>query len=173
MDLDEPQFNELPKLFDNVFSEPIESGLVDYCDVHDLLAVVVARTQNVAVFRINGQQAFGVSRKDASSSVAALKWKPDGSLLGVGWSDGSTGVYSGEDGKLMSLTSARNQGQQEGWKLDLTPDEEFQDDEQTTSAAHCIGWTIYASTAQQQTLKDGSTAQEMTTEEWFDESTLR
>lgn len=137
-------------LFENRSAHQIETKLSDYCDVHDLLGVVSIQTQKVLAYRINGQVAFTVDRKDLDCTVSALKFKPDGSLLAVGWSDGTCGVYSGEDGKLLSQVD--------------------HNDEDEKNGVSCIGWTSHLSGPNQHAQISGQVEGELSTENWYDGS---
>ena len=99
------------------------SDLVAYCDPHDLIAIAT-ETHDVVVYRITGHPAFTIKRRngDPDVRVTALKWKPDGKGLAVGWSDGGFVLYSGENGRLLSQGTVRGDGRERGWKLDLAPD---------------------------------------------------
>lgn len=125
---------ELPLLFEKRLGQPIVSGLVAYCDVHDLIATISDATGDVVVYRINGQTAFVVKGRGNDGRVTVLKWKPDGSLLGLGWTDGLCGVYSGEDGRLLSQSSVIDFQEERDWRLDLAPD--FEPASQTIEYVH-------------------------------------
>ena len=165
--------SRLPVLFEKHFAQPLQTELAAYCDQHDLVAVVVVPTQEVVVYRINGQVAFRISRKSSDRNVTVVKWKPDGSLLGVAWSDGTCGVYSGENGKLLSETSVIEKPSEEGWKLDLSPELDADDDEESTqsSIAECIGWTAHIARSTAVSKTAGIDAQLLTTEDWHDVDT--
>jgi len=91
-----------------------ETDLVAYCDPYDLVAIVTVQS-DVVVYRINGQIVFTIKNTHAdldddlvASAISAVSWKQDGSRLAVGWTDGSYGIYSGEDGKLVISDSVCN-----------------------------------------------------------------
>lgn len=65
----------------------------------DLIALVTDE-ENLDVYRINGQRAFGLKRKSEDVSVDALQWEFNGKSIAVSWSDGSTDVVSAETGKV-------------------------------------------------------------------------
>ena len=152
--------SSLPLLYERRLGHSIETELAAYCDVHDLIATVHSSTGDVVVYRINGQVAFSIKgrRVDADAEVTAVKWKSDGSFLGLGWSDGMCGVYSGENGKLLSQSSVSVEQGQDDWKLDLTPDLEI--DSHTTQIAICVGWTAYPSQAKISSRAEHSSAAE-------------
>lgn len=140
---------QLPLLSEKRLGHATEFQLAAYCDVHDLIATVHSITGDVVIYRITGQVAFTIKGRPEDAQVAAMKWKPDGSLLGVGWTDGVCCVYSGENGKLLSQTSVLPTRGQEDWKLDLSPDygndgiddEDVREDDRIPV---CVGWTSYA-----------------------------
>ena len=138
---------QLPLLYDKRLAQPTNVHLTAYCDNHDLIATVNSTSGDIVIYRINGQTAFTIKGRPDEAEVAAMKWKPDGSLLAVCWTDGMCGVYSGEHGKLLSQTSALPKRGAEDWKLDLSPDfgvdgddEELGEEERVVVA---IGWTSY------------------------------
>ncbi|KAH8731637.1 anaphase-promoting complex, cyclosome, subunit 4-domain-containing protein [Phaeosphaeriaceae sp. PMI808] len=65
----------------------------------DLIAVVTDE-ENLDVYRINGQRAFGLKRKSEDVSVDALQWEFNGKSIAVSWSDGSTDLVNAETGKV-------------------------------------------------------------------------
>jgi len=141
-------------LHHNRFPDPIVPGLTDYCDLHDLIAVVSRRSQKVLVYRINGQLAFAIERKDDECDVSALNWKPDGNLLSVGWSDGSCGVYSGEDGKLLTqsyIADATGVGH-------------------GSSSVCCIGWTLYGRKERQAASSTVNEGPGLTSDTWDEDA---
>jgi len=115
---------------------------VAYCDPHDLVAVATD-AHDVIVYRINGQVAFNVKRKDDEVKITAVSWKPDGSLLGVGWTDGTYSLHSGENGRLVSQGSVRDGGKEKLWKLDLSPDLGDDGDDVEGPVVSRIGWMLH------------------------------
>ncbi|KAF2717281.1 hypothetical protein K431DRAFT_277204 [Polychaeton citri CBS 116435] len=123
-----------PRLYLRPSTRSGKSKLCAISSAHDLIALP-ADKGDVIVLRLNGQVAFTCRRKHASinagnddAAVSALEWKPDGTLLAIGWSDGTWGVVSGENGRTFSRGAVRAPEVREaGWKLDLKPD--FGDDE--------------------------------------------
>ena len=149
---DDSRHDVLPLLFEKRLGQATRIHLATYCDVHDLIATVHSTSGDVVIYRINGQVAFTIKGRQDDAEVAAMKWKPDGSLLGVCWSDGMCGAYSGENGKLLSQTPALPKRAHDDWKLDLNPDfgmEESEDGsgENDVRIPACIGWTSYAPTS--------------------------
>lgn len=115
---------------------------VAYCDPHDLVAIVTD-SHDVIVYRINGQVAFTVKRKDDGVNITTVAWKPDGSLLGVGWTDGTYSLHSGENGRLVSQGSVREGGKEKLWKLDLSPDWGDEGEDEDGPVVSQIGWTLH------------------------------
>ncbi|KAK0335609.1 hypothetical protein LTR94_012038 [Friedmanniomyces endolithicus] len=104
----------LPILSEKRLPHPIAAPeLVAYCDPHDLVAIATP-AHDVVVYRINGNVAFTVKRRDPEAEVTALGWKGDGGVLAVGWSDGGYGLYAGEGGKLLGRGSVRGEVEEEG-----------------------------------------------------------
>jgi anaphase-promoting complex subunit 4 len=65
-------------------------------------ALTATEAENsIIVTRYNHQVAF-VVKHNKDAPITALQWKPDGSVLGAGYSDGTYGLYSGENGKSVS-----------------------------------------------------------------------
>lgn len=99
------------------FPQSLDFPLTAYSHAHDLLAVVTPEG-SVTVFRItSGQVAFTIKTRKSESGVAALSWKPDGTCLGIGWHDGSYGVYDGGHGKKIVEVDYRTDAEEE-WRLD-------------------------------------------------------
>ena len=149
---DDTQHVTLPLIHEKRLGHAIKVHLAAYCDVHDLIATVHSTSGDVVMYRINGQVAFTIKGRPDDAEVAAMKWKPDGSLLGVCWTDGMCGVYSGENGKLLSQTPALPKQGKDDWKLDLSPDFGVDDSEDGSAenderTPACIGWTLYAPTS--------------------------
>ncbi|KAF2770899.1 hypothetical protein EJ03DRAFT_335140 [Teratosphaeria nubilosa] len=117
--------------------------LVAYCDVHDLVAIATD-VHDIVVYRINGQIAFTVKRKDDELDVTAVAWKQDGSVLAVGWTDGTYCLHSGENGRLISQRSIRDAGREKPWKLDLTPDWGEDDGEGGGPTVAHFGWMLHS-----------------------------
>lgn len=120
---------QLPLFSSKVSSVRINPELSVLCSPHDLIAIVTADS-DVVVYRLNGQVAFTVKCKDPDEvSVSAAKWKPDGSLLAIGWSDGSWGVHDGGSGKMVGEGRVSGGEGGEEWKMDLEPGWGLDDEE--------------------------------------------
>ncbi|KAK3725405.1 hypothetical protein LTR37_000375 [Vermiconidia calcicola] len=179
------EHNELPILYEKHLSAQIETHLATYCDAHDLIAAARTNERDVVVWRLNGQEAFTVKHPSADdyddesgSTPIAVRWKPDGSLLGVGWADGWCCLYSGEDGKLVSQHSTSERSDEDlEWRLDLSsPDHETHSgsapEEGEAQGCTCVGWTAYrasesGSMANGKHSPDIDGMGELTTEDWF------
>jgi hypothetical protein len=59
------------------FAQPIRLRLTRCCPTMDLVAVITNEEQ-LDVYRFNGQRAFGLQRKNASSTVSSVCWKYNG-----------------------------------------------------------------------------------------------
>ncbi|RMZ73090.1 anaphase-promoting complex component cut20 apc4 [Pyrenophora seminiperda CCB06] len=84
---------------EKILLHPIHSHLISYCPTMDLIAVVTDE-ENLDVYRINGQRAFGFKRKSDELSVVALQWEFNGKSIAISWSDGTTDLVSAETGKV-------------------------------------------------------------------------
>ncbi|KAJ6192764.1 anaphase-promoting complex, cyclosome, subunit 4-domain-containing protein [Bipolaris maydis] len=110
---------------------PIHPHLISYCPSMDLVAVVTDE-ENLDVYRINGQRAFGLKRKSEDVCVDALQWEFNGKSIAVSWSDGSTDLISAETGKVTH-------------KDVMLPDVEEGNGSMTKEAparVKCIGWGL-------------------------------
>src|SRR3954463_6803997 len=84
---------------EKILLHPIYPHLISYCPTMDLIAVVTDE-ENLDVYRINGQRAFGLKRKNDDVTVDALQWEFNGKNIAVSWSDGYTDLVSAETGKV-------------------------------------------------------------------------
>ncbi|KAG4436181.1 hypothetical protein IFR05_008341 [Cadophora sp. M221] len=82
-----------------------DPGLVTYCPSMDLLALVTA-DQQVFIYRLNGQRVYGAVQKADKLGVESIRWKPNGQLLAIAWSDGSIRLVSAESSKIVLQFSA-------------------------------------------------------------------
>lgn len=57
----------------------IHAHLVSFCPTMDLIAVVT-QDEQLDVYRLNGQRAFGRKRKDYKSTVSSICWKFNGKI---------------------------------------------------------------------------------------------
>jgi anaphase-promoting complex subunit 4 len=131
---------QLPLFSSKVSSTPINPDLSVLCSPHDLIAIVTADS-DVVVYRLNGQVAFTIKCKDPDEvSVSAAKWKPDGSLLAIGWSDGSWGIHDGGSGKMVGEGRMSGNAGGEEWKMDLEPGWGADDDENEAVGIAGFGW---------------------------------
>lgn len=117
---------------EKILLHPIHPHLISYCPTMDLIAVVTDE-ENLDVYRINGQRAFGMKRKSEDVTVDALQWEFNGKNIAVSWSDGSTDLVSAETGKvshkdLMLPTDAKD----ENSMVEVDP----------VVRVRCIGWGL-------------------------------
>ncbi|KAF2815774.1 uncharacterized protein BDZ99DRAFT_505466 [Mytilinidion resinicola] len=90
---------------------PVKPHLLTYCPTMDLVATV-SEEEEVDVWRISGQRAFGVKRK-GMAEVERVCWKFNGQAIAVAWSDGTVDVISAETGKFLLKDSTTVHGSQE------------------------------------------------------------
>ena len=98
--MDSPPQRQLLQQAEKVLLRPIHSHLVAYCPSMDLIALVTDE-ENLDVYRINGQRALGLKRKNEDVTVQALCWQWNGAGIAVAWSDGCVDVVSVETGKVV------------------------------------------------------------------------
>lgn len=159
---------QLPSFASKSSSAPINTDLSVLCSPHDLIAIVTADS-DIVVYRLNGQIAFTVKCKDPDElSVSAAQWKPDGSLLAIGWSDGSWGIHDGWSGKLVA--EGRVVGSEGGdeWKMDLEPGWGIDDDEQEKVAIAGFGWESHDVPVSKARTDAFASKGELNTEGWAD-----
>ncbi|KAH9222829.1 anaphase-promoting complex, cyclosome, subunit 4-domain-containing protein [Leptodontidium sp. 2 PMI_412] len=82
-----------------------DPSLVTYCPSMDLLALVTT-DQQVFIYRLNGQRVYGAIQKADKLGVESIRWKPNGQLLAIAWSDGSVRLVSAESSKIVLQFSA-------------------------------------------------------------------
>jgi anaphase-promoting complex subunit 4 len=116
---------------EKILLHPIHAHLIAYCPTMDLIAIVTDE-ENLDVYKINGQKAFGLKRKSEDVNVDALQWEFNGKSIAVSWSDGSTDLVNAETGKishkdLMLPNAARGNGSME---------------EDTPVRVKCVGWGL-------------------------------
>ncbi|KAF1844126.1 uncharacterized protein K460DRAFT_343122 [Cucurbitaria berberidis CBS 394.84] len=116
---------------EKILLHPIHPHLISYCPTMDLIAVVTDE-ENLDVYRINGQRAFGLKRKNEDINVDALQWEFNGKSIAVSWSDGSTDLVSAETGKVthkdVMLPAVTRQ---EGSMIEDSP-----------ARVRCMGWGL-------------------------------
>jgi anaphase-promoting complex subunit 4 len=64
---------------EKTFAQPVRLRLTRCCPTMDLVAVVTNEEQ-LDVYRFNGQRAFGLQRKNSSSTVSSICWKYNGNM---------------------------------------------------------------------------------------------
>jgi anaphase-promoting complex subunit 4 len=116
---------------EKILLHPIHPHLIAYCPSMDLVAIVTDE-ENLDVYRINGQRAFGLKRKSEDVNVDALQWEFNGKSIAVSWSDGSTDLVNAETGKVshkdLMLPVAVGGGESM--------------EEEVPSRVKCIGWSL-------------------------------
>ncbi|KAJ4360137.1 uncharacterized protein N0V89_000697 [Didymosphaeria variabile] len=98
--MDAPVGPKLLQQAEKILLHPIHPQLISYCPTMDLIALVTDE-ENLDVYRVNGQKAFGVKRKSDDITVETLKWQWNGAGLAVAWSDGCVDVLGVETGKVV------------------------------------------------------------------------
>lgn len=116
---------------EKILLHPIHPHLISYCPTMDLIAVVTDE-ENLDVFRINGQRAFGLKRKSEDVSVDALQWEVNGKSIAVSWTDGSTDLVSAETGKVSH----------KDLMLPAKPQDENSMIPGSPARVSCIGWGL-------------------------------
>ncbi|KAF1914683.1 anaphase-promoting complex, cyclosome, subunit 4-domain-containing protein [Ampelomyces quisqualis] len=116
---------------EKILLHPVHPHLIAYCPTMDLIALVTDE-ENLDVYRINGQRAFGLKRKSEDVNVDALQWEFNGKSIAISWSDGSTDLVNAETGKvshkdLMLPAPVRSSESM---------------DEDVPSRVKCIGWGL-------------------------------
>ena len=176
---------ELRVIASKRLAQPIKFPFTAYSHNHDLLAIVVgppststsSSTSNfeIQVFRIvSGQIAFTVKRSDLSKSnenpieVSALAWRPDGTSLGVGWSDGKYGIYDGGSGRQLSLLELPTDGAKEEFALDLVlPVRDAEKEEEEGRGRSSVGVLGFME-HEVPTTKKGRKGGVLTTDDWYE-----
>jgi hypothetical protein len=111
---------------EKILLHPIHPHLISYCPTMDLIALVTSE-ENLDVYRINGQRAFGLKRKSEDVTVDALQWEFNGKSVAVSWSDGSVDLVSAETGKVGLGGVVLPQGEGDG---------------EEKARVKCIGWGL-------------------------------
>ncbi|PBP26569.1 anaphase-promoting complex component Cut20/Apc4 [Diplocarpon rosae] len=87
-------------LSEKTLHQAANPGLITYCPSMDLVALVTA-DQQVFIYRLNGQRVYGAIQKADDLGVQSIRWKPNGQLLAIAWSDGSVRLVSPESSKIV------------------------------------------------------------------------
>ncbi|KZF19733.1 hypothetical protein L228DRAFT_271053 [Xylona heveae TC161] len=103
--------------------QQINPELLAYCPTMDLLAMG-AKDGHLNLFRLGGQRVFSYVPKGYSLAIQKLKWKPNGQLLAVAWSDQITRLISSDSGKVVHQLDFSAEGGSHvtciGWGTNLT-----------------------------------------------------
>lgn len=113
---------------EKILLHPVHPHLIAYCPTMDLVAVVTTE-ENLDVYRINGQRAFGLKRKRDDLVIDTIKWEFNGKSIAVSWSDGKTDLVSSETGKV-------------GLKDLNLPEGASKDDQDGPARVKCVGWGL-------------------------------
>ena len=141
---------------EKILLHAIHPHLIEYCPTMDLIAVVTAE-ENLDVYRINGQRAFGLKRKSEDVSIDTIKWEFNGKSIAVSWSDGKTDLVSSETGRV-------------GLKDLHLPKEAAGDGNEGVGRVKCIGWGlnfIDVESVKSRT-KKATTGFDLSTDDWED-----
>ncbi|KAE9379056.1 hypothetical protein N431DRAFT_363885 [Stipitochalara longipes BDJ] len=82
-----------------------DPDLITYCPSMDLVALVTI-DQQVFIYRLNGQRVYGATQKTGNLRVDRIRWKPNGQLLAIAWSDGSVRLVGAESSKIVHQFTA-------------------------------------------------------------------
>ncbi|KAH7128403.1 anaphase-promoting complex, cyclosome, subunit 4-domain-containing protein [Dendryphion nanum] len=85
---------------EKILLHPVHPHLLAYCPTMDLIALVTDE-ENLDVYRINGQRAFGLKRKNSDATIDFICWEFNGQAIAVAWNDGLTDILSAETGKVI------------------------------------------------------------------------
>ncbi|PVI04763.1 hypothetical protein DM02DRAFT_725478, partial [Periconia macrospinosa] len=127
----EPPSPQLLQQSEKILLHPIHAHLISYCPTMDLIAIVTSE-ENLDVYRINGQRAFGLKRKSEDVHVLTICWQWNGAAIGVCWSDGAVDVVGVETGRVVHR-DVRLPGVEGG-----TDEEE----EEEGKRVRCLGWGV-------------------------------
>ena len=117
---------------EKILLHPIHPHLITYNPTMDLIAVVTDE-ENLDVYRINGQRAFGLKRKSEDVKVDQLQWEFNGKSIAVSWSDGSTDLVSAETGKITH---------KDAMLPTISSQEMGGDDDEAPARVKCMGWGL-------------------------------
>lgn len=157
METDKTSQSRLPLISEKRLQQPIQTDLVAFCPVHDLIANVT-ETCDLIVYRLGGQVAFTVKRGNSNATITTLAWNAPGTVLGrserwyngsltihvgsqiaVAWSDGTYTFMSGENGRLLSSYSTQGDSKERPWTFDLN-DDGIRPASHGNSKVVCLGW---------------------------------
>jgi anaphase-promoting complex subunit 4 len=110
-------------LSEKALHQAADSRLVAYCPSMDLVALG-STDQQVLIYRLNGQRVYGTTQKAGTVRAEKIRWKPNGQLLAVAWSDGVVRLVGAESSKTVHQISTSDQGVTGitcmGWASNLT-----------------------------------------------------
>lgn len=142
-----------PKLLqqaEKILLHPIYPHLISYCPSMDLIALVTDE-ENLDVYRINGQRAFGLKRRE-EEKIEALAWQGNGEALAVAWSGGCLDVVSCETGKVVHRD------------VRLASKRDALAEEEDAARVTCVGWGLNFIDVEEVKTRTGASKQKKTNE---------
>ncbi|KAK7990752.1 Anaphase-promoting complex component Cut20/Apc4 [Apiospora arundinis] len=129
---------ELKLMSDTVLDPKIHDGMLTYNPTIELFAGA-AGSKTLQIWRSNGQVVVKSSQRGEKESVQALRWKPNGQFLAVGWSDGCVRLLGLENNKAIHQIPVCEAGSSRaityiGWAQNLTGRRSSQATESVTAA---------------------------------------
>ncbi|MCJ1475454.1 hypothetical protein MMC13_004116 [Lambiella insularis] len=113
-------------LAEKVMHKAVKLDNIAYCPTMDLIALTTIDEQT-HVYRLNGQRVFGISNKKPGCSVSQLRWKPNGQLLAIAYSDSTVSLISAQTGKPVHQVLHADQSDRKicclGWGQNYTDSE--------------------------------------------------
>ncbi|TVY83618.1 Coatomer subunit delta [Lachnellula suecica] len=95
----------LEVLSEKSLQQAADPNLINYCPSMDLIALTTT-DQQVLIYRLNGQRVYGAAQKAGQLKVESIRWKPNGKLLAIAWSDGSVRLVGAESSKIVHQFAA-------------------------------------------------------------------
>ncbi|KAF8419687.1 anaphase-promoting complex, cyclosome, subunit 4-domain-containing protein [Tirmania nivea] len=90
--------------FEKTLPNPARPGLAAWSPKHDLLCFVTTN-ESVLLYRMNGQRVWGIAQRKEKAGqegqVERLQWRPDGKVIALGYSDGTTKICDVNNGKVV------------------------------------------------------------------------
>lgn len=114
-----------------------------YCPSMDLIALA-SIDEHICVYRLNGQQVFGIANKQSGNGIKQIKWKPNGQSLATAYDNNFLILTNAHTGKTVHQIDCSaysksqicclgwginfTDGNKVGWELDKFKDEVTLDD---------------------------------------------
>ncbi|KAK8117459.1 anaphase-promoting complex component cut20 apc4 [Apiospora kogelbergensis] len=129
---------KLQAMSDAVLDPKIHDGMLTYNPTIELFAGA-AGSKTLQIWRSNGQVVVKSRQRGEKESVQALRWKPNGQFLAVGWSDGCVRLLGLENSKAIHQIPVCESGSSGaityiGWAQNLTGRRPSQATESVTAA---------------------------------------